>query len=127
VIDFLDPINHMWDPSLACVMGGAVAFNLLSFPRILSHKTPLLGKSWDLPTKKDIDKPLVIGSAIFGIGWGLSGRCPGPGIVGIVDGDPQIWMWVAGMLVGMRLFTAWQVQEQVKQAKQAKQPKQEQA
>ncbi|CAI5482743.1 unnamed protein product [Closterium sp. Yama58-4] len=82
---FLDPI-HGWDPSLAFVMGGAVLFNLVAFHLVLKQRHPLLVPSFSLPTRKDITKELVIGSAIFGLGWGLAGFCPAPAFVSAVTG-----------------------------------------
>ncbi|CAI5974692.1 unnamed protein product, partial [Closterium sp. NIES-64] len=82
---FLDPI-HGWDPSLAFVMGGAVLFNLIAFHFVLKQRHPLLAPSFALPTRKEITKELVIGSAIFGLGWGLAGFCPAPALVSAVTG-----------------------------------------
>ncbi len=102
VIGFLDIFGD-WDYSLAFVMGGAVCFNLLSFWPILKEK-PLFSEEFHLPLKKAIDKKLVAGSALFGIGWGLVGICPGPAIVNLVMFSGSSVLFVISMLVGMFLF-----------------------
>ena len=79
VIGFLD-LTGNWDPSLAFVMGGGVLVTLISFRFILKRSTPLFGGEFKLPTKKDLDKRLVVGAILFGLGWGLGGLCPGPAL-----------------------------------------------
>jgi uncharacterized protein len=103
VLGFLDIAGH-WDPSLMFVMGGAVLFGLVAFPRILRRPHPLFDSSFHLPTRKTIDAPLVVGAAVFGLGWGLSGYCPGPAVVSVVTGAPGALVFVASMLVGMAVF-----------------------
>jgi uncharacterized protein len=76
VINFLDLAGN-WDPSLIFVMLGALSVTLLSFRQILKFQRPLFDKEFYLPSKTAIDKPLLIGAAIFGMGWGISGYCPG--------------------------------------------------
>lgn len=93
-----------WDPSLAFVMGGAVlAYTLLSRAIIRRRRDPWLDIRFHLPTRRDIDLPLVSGAAIFGIGWGLVGACPGPGLVAAASGNLGAVAFVAAMLVGMWL------------------------
>ncbi len=82
VLDFLD-ITGRFDPSLIFVMFGALAVTLLTFKWARALPTPLLGESFQLSTKTIIDKPLVIGSIVFGIGWGMTGYCPGPVVAGL--------------------------------------------
>jgi uncharacterized membrane protein YedE/YeeE len=82
VINFLD-ITGNWDPSLIFVMVGALAVAFISFRWILKRSTPLLAKSFHLSKKLSVDKSLVLGAAIFGIGWGMSGYCPGPAVTGL--------------------------------------------
>jgi len=82
VLAFLD-IAGDWDPSLAFVMGGALITTLIGYKFILKNPKPLFEKGFQLPTRKDIDAPLIIGASLFGIGWGLVGLCPGPAISGV--------------------------------------------
>ncbi len=103
VLGFLD-VAGRWDPSLMFVMGGAVLFGLLAFPFILSRGRPVLGTVFHLPTQRAVDVPLLLGSVLFGLGWGLSGYCPGPAIVSIVTGTPATLVFLVTMLSGMVLF-----------------------
>ena len=102
VIGFLD-FTGRWDPTLAFVMGGAVAVASALFPRILRRRNAWLGERFVLPHKNDLDLPLVGGAAVFGIGWGLSGYCPGPAVVSLVTGSPPVLVFVAFMSAGLRL------------------------
>lgn len=99
VLDFLDLLGN-WDPSLALVMGGGVAVTLVTFRWVLGRERPLLDEQFHLPTRKDIDARLVIGSAIFGLGWGLGGYCPGPAVAAITFGSPEPWLFIPAMLLG---------------------------
>lgn len=99
---FLDIFGD-WDYALIFVMGGAVAFNMLAY-LIIFKGVPFIGSQFFLPTKKVVDKNLVIGSSLFGIGWGLTGICPGPGIVNLVTLNSNIFIFVASMIVGMLIF-----------------------
>ncbi len=101
VVAFLD-VTRAWDPSLAFVMGGAVLVNALTFWRLGRRRTaPWLDRSFHLPTRRDVDLPLIAGAAIFGIGWGLGGFCPGPGLVAAAAGSSAGVAFVAAMLAGM--------------------------
>lgn len=91
-------ITGQWDPSLALVMGGALAVTFISFPLILKRKHPLFETEFSLPQVKKIDHYVTIGPAIFGIGWGLSGICPGPGISNLATGNKSVLVFVAVML-----------------------------
>ena len=103
VIGFLD-IAGSWDPSLALVMAGAIAIGLIAFRIAGRRKTSLLGMPMQLPTVKQIDLRLVLGSALFGIGWGLSGICPGPAFVlAATDLSPGS-IFLLAMIAGMGLF-----------------------
>jgi uncharacterized membrane protein YedE/YeeE len=109
VIGFLD-VFGAWDPTLALVMGAAVAVTLLAFPRILRRPSAVLGEPFVLPTRSAIDAPLLLGAGLFGIGWGLAGYCPGPAVVSLLTFSPAVLVFVAGMglglLLGGRLSTA---------------------
>lgn len=101
VIGFLDPTRG-WDPSLAFVMGGAAAVYAIVFRWVRAHRSrPWLDVSFHLPTRRDLDRPLVLGAALFGIGWGLGGLCPGPGMVVAASGSVTGLAFVAAMLLGM--------------------------
>ncbi len=102
VIGFLDVFGN-WDYALVFVMGGAVGFNFVSF-KILSKLKPMCAAEHILPTNTLVDKKLLIGSALFGIGWGLIGICPGPGIVNLVSLNLNSFIFVISMLIGMLVF-----------------------
>lgn len=99
---FLD--GTAWDPSLAFVMGGAVIVYFIASRRIAKRRNdPWFDVRFHLPTRQDIDLPLVSGAAIFGVGWGLAGACPGPGLVAAASGRASALLFVAAMLAGMWL------------------------
>lgn len=103
VLAFLD-FTGAWDPSLAFVMGGGVLVNVLVFRVALRRGAPLLGGSFALPLKRVIDARLVGGAAVFGIGWGLGGFCPGPAVVSLAGGAAPVVVFVVAMVAGMALF-----------------------
>lgn len=103
VIGFLD-IAGLWDPSLAFVMGGAILVGLIAFRFARNRTVNFLGGALRIPTKSDIDKRLVIGSLLFGMGWGMAGFCPGPALVSLGTGAPQAIIFVLAMVAGMALF-----------------------
>lgn len=100
VIAFLD-LFGAWDPSLALVMGGAIAVGFVGFAVAKKRTTALLGGAMQLPTRRDIDRRLVIGALVFGTGWGLAGFCPGPALVSAGAGQVQAVVFVVAMLAGM--------------------------
>jgi len=105
VLGFLDisalwSADRMWDPTLLFVLGGAVAVTFIAFPLILGRKHPVLDAKFYVPTRRDIDKPLVIGSAVFGVGWGIAGYCPGPGISALVLGIWNPVLFVVALVAG---------------------------
>lgn len=103
VLGFLD-VAGAWDPSLALVMGGAIAVAFVPFQWARRQKASLLGAPMQLPTATRLDRRLVLGSLMFGAGWGIGGFCPGPGLVALGMGVPQAFVFVLAMLVGMLLF-----------------------
>jgi uncharacterized membrane protein YedE/YeeE len=105
VIGFLDVAGD-WDPTLAFVMGGALLVATPAYRLILGRGRPVLAASFSLPKKTWPDTPLVLGSALFGVGWGLVGFCPGPAVAAVVTGLPAVLGFVAAMLAGMAL-KAW--------------------
>ena len=103
VLGFLD-LNGAWDPSLALVMAGAIGVSFFAFLFAKKRSRSLLGADMKLPMGRSIDRRLVIGSTLFGIGWGVAGFCPGPGLVALGMGEVKALVFVAAMLVGMALF-----------------------
>ena len=104
VIGFLD-LAGAWDPSLAFVMGGAVLIGAGAFTIAKKRQRSLLGAPMQLSDATRLDKPLLIGSLVFGVGWGISGFCPGPAVVSAAAGQPKAWIFVAAMLAGMALYS----------------------
>jgi uncharacterized membrane protein YedE/YeeE len=100
VTGFLDVAGD-WDPSLALVMVGAIAVHAVLYRLILRRPAPLLDASFHVPVRRDVDAPLVVGAAIFGVGWGLGGVCPGPAVVCVASGAPTALVFVLAMFVGM--------------------------
>ena len=100
---FLD-LFGAWDPSLMLVMGGAVGVGLVLTRLALKRKTPVLDARFHLPTQTAVDVPLVAGAALFGVGWGLSGYCPGPAVVSLVTLDGTALLFGGSMVAGMAAF-----------------------
>lgn len=103
VLGFLDLFGQ-WDPSLAFVMGGAILVGFFAFALAKKRTTNFLGGALSLPKSNVIDRRLVIGSLLFGAGWGLAGFCPGPALVSMAAGQAQALIFVAAMVVGMVVF-----------------------
>jgi hypothetical protein len=103
VLAFLD-IFGAWDPSLALVMAGAIAMALPAFRAARKRSASFLGVAFQLPTRRDFDRRLLLGSLAFGIGWGLAGFCPGPALVASGAGVPKALIFALAMLAGMGLF-----------------------
>ena len=103
VIGFLD-ITGTWDPSLAFVMGGAILVAIIAFRFAKKRTVNFLGGAMRMPTSDMIDKRLVIGSLLFGAGWGMAGFCPGPALTSIGTGNPKAVIFVIAMIVGMAIF-----------------------
>lgn len=100
---FLDLFGN-WDPSLAFVMGGAIAVGFFAYALAKQRTRSFLGGAMHLPKATQIDKRLVIGSLTFGVGWGLAGFCPGPGLVSMASGEVKGLVFVAAMVAGMAVF-----------------------
>jgi uncharacterized protein len=96
-----------WDPSLALVMGGALLVTLIAFAVTPQKSKPWADDKFHLPTRSDIDAKLLIGSAVFGIGWALAGYCPGPGLASLLTGGVDALAFVVALLVGMWGAKRW--------------------
>ena len=107
VLGFLD-IFGAWDPSLAVVMAAALAVSAPGFMLANGRARPLVAPQSFWPTRRDIDRPLVVGAALFGLGWGLVGLCPGPALESLATLSPGIFVFVAAMAGGMALHDFWQ-------------------
>ncbi len=113
VINFFD-IAGSWDPSLIFVMGGALVVTLIGYRVVLKRPAPSLSPRFYLPTRADIDLPLVAGSATFGVGWGIAGFCPGGALPALGTGDFKVVFFVAAMIAG--ILTAKAVQARTPRA-----------
>lgn len=100
---FLDFFGQ-WNLALMGVMIGAIGVHSVLYFLIRKRKTPLLDTHFHVPTRKDVDPRLLAGAALFGLGWGWAGICPGPGIVAAASGQPPFLIFVAAMIAGMGLF-----------------------
>lgn len=112
VLGFLD-LAGSWDPSLALVMAAAIPVFAVAYALSRRRQRPLFDNSFALPTARSVDAPLVGGAALFGIGWGLSGFCPGPalaslGLAAVGVTSPTTWTFVAAMVAGMLIYDLWQ-------------------
>lgn len=103
VLGFLD-LAGAWDPSLALVMAGAIALAALPMNWAKRRRQSLLGAPMQIPQKRELDRRLILGSLLFGIGWGIAGICPGPALAILLTGHWQAWLFSAAMLAGMGLF-----------------------
>jgi len=103
VLGFLD-LAGRWDPSLAFVMAGAIGIASIAFLAARRRSVSLLGAAMRLPSAREIDRRLVLGSLVFGVGWGIAGFCPGPGLVALGMGESKAFVFVLAMLAGMGLF-----------------------
>ena len=110
VLGFLDLFGR-WDPSLGLVMGGAVAVASTAFFLVRKRTVSLLGARMKLPTARHIDRRLMLGSLLFGVGWGIAGFCPGPALVALGMGEGKAVVFVLAMLAGMGLFELFELQK----------------
>ncbi|NOU40713.1 MAG: YeeE/YedE family protein [Methylotenera sp.] len=115
VLAFLD-LAGWWDPSLGLVMGGAIAVGLIAFKIAGKRSSSFLGLPMNLPTSRMIDKRLVVGGLVFGIGWGLVGICPAPAFVLLGTGSVKGIVFLVAMLIGMGLFELFEIYCKSKQA-----------
>lgn len=106
VISFLD-ITGDWDPSLAFVMGGALLTTFFGYRFVLKKPSPLFSEKFRLPTRRDIDKPLIIGASLFGVGWGLVGLCPGPALANLTFAGQNGIIFIMSMLLSVIVFRLW--------------------
>ncbi len=105
IIGFLD-VAGAWDPSLAFVLGGAVLVGFIAFRLARGRAASFLGGAMHLPNARRIDRPLVLGSLAFGVGWGLAGYCPGPAVVAFGSGHDKAVVFLVAMIAGMALYEA---------------------
>ncbi len=110
VLGFLDLFGR-WDPSLALVMAGAIAVGALAFALARRRSVSLLGAAMKLPTARHLDRRLVLGSLLFGIGWGIASFCPGPALVALGMGETKAVVFVLAMLADMALFELLETQQ----------------
>lgn len=100
VLNFFD-VAGTWDPSLIFVMGGAVVVTFIGYRFVLKRPAPIMEAKFQLPTRRDLDLPLIAGSAVFGIGWGIAGFCPGGALPALGTGKSEVFIFVAALLAGI--------------------------
>lgn len=100
VLNFFD-VAGAWDPSLACVMGGAVAVAFIGYRIVLRRSAPVIDAKFRLPEDPRIDAPLLVGSAVFGVGWGIAGFCPGGALPALGTGRIEVFAFVAALIAGI--------------------------
>ncbi|WP_233842902.1 YeeE/YedE family protein [Dyella sp. 2HG41-7] len=101
---FLD-IAGQWNPSLLFVMAAAVLTTMIGYRLVLRRPQPWLEREFHLPKSKNADRKLIVGAALFGIGWGIAGYCPGPALTSLSGGAPSVWLFVAAMAFGWWLIS----------------------
>lgn len=106
VLNFFD-IFGQWDPSLAFVLGGALSVTALGYRLVLRQPRPVLDNQFHLPQKTQLDRPLILGSVVFGIGWGIAGFCPGGALPALGLLKPQAWIFVTALLCGIWIAKTW--------------------
>jgi len=107
VLGFLDVFGH-WDPTLAFVMAGALAISSVGYALARRQIRPVIAAQHFWPKRTDIDRSLVVGSMLFGIGWGLAGLCPGPALENLASLSPRVFIFVMAMIAGMSVLDLWQ-------------------
>ena len=118
VLGFLD-LAGRWDPSLGLVMAGAIAVGFFAFAFARTRTLSLLGAEMKLPAARHIDRRLIVGSLLFGIGWGLAGFCPGPALVALGMGESKALIFVASMVAGMGVFEILELRKHATEAELA--------
>ncbi len=107
IINFLDVAGN-WQGDVMGVMGAAVVVTFLMFRLIFAKRQqPVLEAKFLIPTRRDIDWRLIVGASVFGLGWGLIGFCPGPALATLATGSAELYVWFAGLLLGMYAFRAF--------------------
>jgi uncharacterized protein len=107
IMNFFD-VAGTFDPSLIFVMGGALITTFMGYRIVFAQrKRPLIGTAFQVPKKADIDAPLIAGAALFGVGWGITGFCPGGSIPAVALGEPSVFIFIAAMAVGITLARVW--------------------
>ena len=99
VLGFLT-LNSDWNPALMLVMGGAIVVHAVVYQIVKRRPSPMFTDGFHIPTRTDIDRPLLVGATLFGLGWGIGGICPGPGVVSIFSGSTEVLVFVVMMAVG---------------------------
>ena len=103
IVGFLDFFGA-WDPSLMGVMGGGILIAAIFYGRVIRREAPIFAVKFQVPTRREITPSLVVGSGLFGIGWGIAGYCPGPAVTSLVTGSTEVLVFTGSMLAGMFLF-----------------------
>ena len=107
IMNFFD-VAGTFDPSLIFVMSGALVTTFIGYRLVFARrKLPFLANAFQVPKKTDIDAPLIIGASLFGIGWGITGFCPGGSIPAVTLGEPSVWIFIASMCAGITLARVW--------------------
>ena len=101
VLNFFD-FAGTWDPSLAFVMGGALITTMIGYRFVLKRPVPVLEEKFQLPTRRDLDTPLIAGSAVFGVGWGIAGFCPGGALPAVGTGRSEVLLFMVALLAGIQ-------------------------
>ncbi len=104
ITGFLD-VGGAWQADLLFVMLGAISVTMIGYRITMKRDLPAFDRSFHLPTNRTIDARLLLGAAVFGVGWGLGGYCPGPALTSLVTFEPAVWLFVICMLLGMNLGT----------------------
>jgi hypothetical protein len=113
VLNFLD-VTGLWDPSLLFVLGGAVSVTVITFRFVLRRKTPVFNSRYYFSEKTAIDRPLVLGAILFGMGWGIGGYCPGPAVTLLAAPSWELWAFLPAMILGIflqKLVASYRVQK----------------